>query len=98
MTRHRALILVAVVLALGSVCLSAQPVARGKLPVSAPVSDIHYDVTVDSTTAQTRDLAVTMRFHVTGPAPVVLALPAWSPGHYTLLWFASHVLHIFRPR
>lgn len=33
-----------------------------------------------------------MRFQVAGPKPVVLALPAWSPGHYTLLWFASRVL------
>ncbi len=92
MTRHRAVTLGAVVLALGAARLGAQPAPRAKLPVSAPVSDIHYDVSVDSTTARTRDLAVTMRFHVSGSAPVVLALPAWSPGHYTLLWFASRVL------
>lgn len=92
MTGHRAVILGAVVFAFGWASLDAQSVTHAALPVSAPVSDIHYDVTVDSTTAQTRDLAVTMRFHVSGSAPVVLALPAWSPGHYTLLWFASRVL------
>ncbi len=32
-----------------------------------------------------------MHFRVTGPGPVVLALPAWSPGHYQLLWFARRV-------
>jgi predicted metalloprotease with PDZ domain len=32
-----------------------------------------------------------MSFHVNGASPVVLALPAWSPGHYVLLWFARRV-------
>lgn len=91
MTRHRAIILGAGILALGSATVGAQDEPRVTRPVSAAVSDIHYDITVDSTTARTRDLAVTMRFHVAGSAPVILALPAWSPGHYTLLWFASRV-------
>ena len=92
MTRHRAVLLGAVLLTVGSAMLGAQAAPRAKLPASAPISDVHYDVTVDSTTARTRDLVVTMRFHVAGSAPVVLALPAWSPGHYVLLWFASRVL------
>jgi predicted metalloprotease with PDZ domain len=92
MRHHRAVIFGAVLLAFGSASVGAQVTARAKLPASAPVSDIHYDVTVDSTTVRTRELAVTMRFHVDGSGPVVLALPAWSPGHYTLLWFASRVL------
>ena len=32
-----------------------------------------------------------MSFTVAGTAPVILALPAWSPGHYVLLWFARRV-------
>lgn len=32
-----------------------------------------------------------MTFGVSSTAPVVLALPAWSPGHYELLWFARRV-------
>ncbi|MGH7646710.1 MAG: hypothetical protein ACREND_01220, partial [Gemmatimonadaceae bacterium] len=89
MMRHRAVPLGVVVLAaFGSIRAGAQSEPRHALPASAPISDIHYDVTVDSTTARTRDLAVTMHFHVAGTKPVVLALPAWSPGHYTLLWFA----------
>jgi predicted metalloprotease with PDZ domain len=32
-----------------------------------------------------------MSFQVGGTAPVILGLPAWSPGHYTLLWFARRV-------
>jgi predicted metalloprotease with PDZ domain len=93
MIRHRAVPLGLVVLAaLGSFRAGAQSAPRHALPASAPISDIHYDVTVDSTTARTRDLAVTMHFHVAGTKPVVLALPAWSPGHYTLLWFASRLV------
>ena len=32
-----------------------------------------------------------MSFTVASTSPVILALPAWSPGHYTLLWFARRV-------
>ena len=58
---------------------------------SAPIADISYEVTADSETTAERSLAVAMHFRVTGPGPVVLALPAWSPGHYELLWFARRV-------
>ncbi|HZS60039.1 MAG TPA: PDZ domain-containing protein [Gemmatimonadaceae bacterium] len=60
---------------------------------SAPISDVHYDVTVDSSTAARRDIDVSMRFKVGSDAPIVLSLPAWSPGHYVLLWFARRVSH-----
>ncbi|HEY7895722.1 MAG TPA: hypothetical protein VIC24_12565, partial [Gemmatimonadaceae bacterium] len=97
MLRHHARILgIAAIATAGWQTSDAQASAHESLPVSAPISSVRYDVTVDSTTAATRDLVVTMRFHVDGPKPVVLALPAWSPGHYTLLWFASRVLD-FRP-
>ena len=59
--------------------------------VSAPISAIHYDVTADSAAVGRRQLGVTMTFRATSTRPVVLALPAWSPGHYTLLWFARRV-------
>jgi predicted metalloprotease with PDZ domain len=58
---------------------------------SAPIADVRYDVTVDTATTRKRLLAVAMHFKVGGPGPVVLALPAWSPGHYVLLWFARRV-------
>ncbi len=59
----------------------------------APISNVVYDVTVDSARTAARSLSVAMHFRVAGPGPVVLALPAWSPGHYTLLWFARRVSH-----
>jgi predicted metalloprotease with PDZ domain len=61
--------------------------------VSAPISDVHYDVTVDSATVAHRDIDVSMQFRAGSDAPIVLALPAWSPGHYVLLWFARRVSH-----
>jgi hypothetical protein len=60
---------------------------------SAPIAGVRYDVTLDSATNRTRTLDVAMHFKVAGPGPVVLALPAWSPGHYVLLWFARRVSH-----
>lgn len=93
MTRHHVVLATAAALAMcGAVTSGAQTSPRRPLPASAPISDIRYDVTIDSTTAVTRNLLVTMRFRASGTKPVVLALPAWSPGHYTLLWFASRVL------
>lgn len=59
--------------------------------VSAPISAVHYDVTADSASVGSRKLGVAMTFRTASTKPVVLALPAWSPGHYTLLWFARRV-------
>jgi predicted metalloprotease with PDZ domain len=69
--------------------------ARGSLAqtpkLSAPISGIGYEITADSSAVGRRQLGVAMSFTVAGTAPVILALPAWSPGHYTLLWFARRV-------
>ena len=59
--------------------------------VSAPISNISYEITADSSAVGRRQLGVAMSFTAAGTAPVILALPAWSPGHYTLLWFARRV-------
>ena len=58
---------------------------------SAPISDVRYEITADSASVGRRQLGASMTFHVNGTAPVVLAIPAWSPGHYVLIWFASRV-------
>src|SRR4051812_12013041 len=77
---------IGVIVSAGAHTLSAQP-AR----VSAPISDISYEITADSAAVGRRQLGVSMSFHVAGTAPVILSLPAWSPGHYVLLWFARRV-------
>jgi predicted metalloprotease with PDZ domain len=60
-------------------------------PISAPISNVHYELTADSAAVGSQHLGVVMTFTAGGTAPVLLALPAWSPGHYVLLWFARRV-------
>ena len=70
---------------------AATTAAAQQLYGSAPITDISYEITADSAAVGQRQLGVAMTFDVTGTAPVVLALPAWSPGHYVLLWFSRRV-------
>ena len=64
---------------------------RGRALQSAPISDIVYDVTFDETTARRRMLRVAMAFSPTADEPVVLSLPAWTPGAYEISYFARWV-------
>ncbi len=59
---------------------------------SAPISNIRYDLTFDSTTASRRTIAVAMSFDVAGTGPVLLSLPAWTPGAYEISNFARWVV------
>jgi len=89
---HRALLLL--VLLLPPVPAGAQRVARPAAPPpirSAPVSNLRYDVTFDSATAAERTIKVAVSFDVTGPGPVLLSLPAWTPGAYEITNFARWV-------
>ena len=70
---------------------TAQSALAQRPGISAPISDVRYEITADSAAVGKRQLGVAMSFHVASTAPVILALPAWSPGHYTLLWFARRV-------
>lgn len=58
---------------------------------SAPVSDIRYDVTADRAALAIRRLHVTTSFTTSGASPVVLSLPAWTPGAYEISNFANRV-------
>jgi predicted metalloprotease with PDZ domain len=60
-------------------------------PMSAPISDVRYDVTFDSTTAVRRTLAVAMSFAARSGGDVLLSLPAWTPGDYSIANFARYV-------
>ena len=60
-------------------------------PVSAPISDIRYEIAFDNSTAPLRTLKVSMSFATSGTAPVILSLPAWTPGAYEMTWFAKWV-------
>ena len=83
-------------LAIGALLLGAPPARltaqKPAAPVqSAPLRNLRYEITFDSTTAATRTLKVAMTFDVAGPGPVLLSLPAWTPGAYELTWFARWV-------
>lgn len=78
--------------------LSATAALTGVVPAfaqtprpSAPITDVRYEITADSATVGRRQLGVTMSFQVSSTAPVVLAIPAWSPGHYVLIWFSRRM-------
>jgi predicted metalloprotease with PDZ domain len=58
---------------------------------SAPISDIRYTVTYDRGTAPSRMIRVAMSFTPQGSDPVLLSLPAWTPGAYEMSWFAHWV-------
>jgi predicted metalloprotease with PDZ domain len=52
--------------------------------VSAPVRDVRYELTFMRANAQQRAVDVTMSFATTNAAPVILSLPAWTPGAYEM--------------
>jgi predicted metalloprotease with PDZ domain len=63
-----------------------------RVVVSAPITAVRYEVIVDSAATANQVLGVSMTFRVAGPEPVVLSLPAWTPGYYSLVWFARRVV------
>jgi predicted metalloprotease with PDZ domain len=73
----------AVLLGLGSLPLSAQP--------PSPATNIRYQITFDSATAAERKVRIGMRFDVARAGPVLLSLPAWTPGAYELSNYARKV-------
>lgn len=70
----------------------AQVPAPVAAPVSAPVSGLRFEVRLGRSQALTRTIAVTARMEVTGDRPVLLSVPAWTPGAYEISNFARHVM------
>lgn len=61
-------------------------------PTAAPaVTDLAYTVRFDRRTAAAGRLEITTTFRTDAPGPVVLSLPAWTPGSYELDNFARYV-------
>jgi predicted metalloprotease with PDZ domain len=84
----RAIELASVLLLVASSVIAQQP---NRDTVSAPIRDIRYDVTFTRANAARRTIDVTMRFNVAGAGPVVLSLPAWTPGAYEISNFVRWV-------
>jgi predicted metalloprotease with PDZ domain len=59
--------------------------------VSAPISGVSYQITIDSADAAQRRIHVAMTFTAASADPVLLALPAWTPGSYELTYWARNV-------
>src|SRR5215207_6189680 len=60
--------------------------------VSAPISDVTYELDATAPVLARRRVGVTMRFHVGGDGPVLLSMPAWTPGAYEISNFARRVV------
>lgn len=71
--------------------LAAQSPGARAAELSAPVSNLRYEVSFGRASARARTLHVTTRFTTTGKDPVLLSLPAWTPGAYELSNFARQV-------
>ncbi|MEX2155043.1 MAG: PDZ domain-containing protein [Gemmatimonadaceae bacterium] len=84
---------VLLVLANSSLAL-AQPAVSPPSPrhVSAPISDVRYTVSFTRATAAERRVRVTMTFAADGTDPILLSLPAWTPGSYEISNFSRWVL------
>ena len=58
---------------------------------SAPVAEMRFDVTFGGVEAISAVLDVRVRFRVEGREPVLLSMPAWTPGAYEIADFAKQV-------
>ena len=79
---------------LASLCAFQPAVAQRAstdVPASAPITGVRYEVTADRAGLGQRQLHVVTTFGVAGTAPVVLSLPAWTPGAYDIVNFARTV-------
>jgi predicted metalloprotease with PDZ domain len=65
-----------------------KPDAASAVPRSAPITNLRYGLTLDSANAAAHTIKVAMSFDVTGPGPVLLSLPAWTPGAYEISNYA----------
>ena len=69
----------------------AQRAIAQSADISAPITDVNYTVSFNAASARNRTMRVAMEFRVTGSGPVLLSLPAWTPGAYELSFFSRWV-------
>jgi predicted metalloprotease with PDZ domain len=74
-----------------SLIASLAGVAGAQEPRSAAIGDIVHEVTFDRAAAARRSLGVSTSFTVRGTDPVILSMPAWTPGAYEISNFARYV-------
>jgi predicted metalloprotease with PDZ domain len=71
--------------------LPAQQRAPAAPARSVPVSNLRYEITFDSATAQRSTIGITVSFDVGAKGLVLLSFPAWTPGSYEISNFARFV-------
>ncbi len=86
----RALLFVILAMA-ATASVNGQSAALPGSAISAPITNIAYRVAIDSADAAQRRIRVSMTFSVSSAEPVLLALPAWTPGSYELAYWAKYV-------
>ncbi|MBI2408834.1 MAG: M61 family metallopeptidase [Gemmatimonadetes bacterium] len=70
----------------------AAPAAAQTLAgVSAAITDVRYQLRFDAAHGVMRSVGVEMRFVVRGSGPVLLSLPAWTPGAYEISDYARNI-------
>jgi predicted metalloprotease with PDZ domain len=85
--------LIALILVSGTRASGQAPAVPAPPAISASLSDVRYDVTFTRQTAADRLARVTMTFNAAGQEPVLLSLPAWTPGAYGISNFARWVVN-----
>lgn len=70
---------------------SSPQLAAQSSTTSAPLTNIRYEVIFTRGNAERRLVTSVMTFTVGGTAPVILSLPAWTPGAYEIDNFARNV-------
>lgn len=65
--------------------------AQGDTLRSAPISNVRYEITFDTTQAAARRIDVGMTFDVRSTRPVLLSIPVWTPGSYEIRNFAKYI-------
>lgn len=79
-------------LAAAAPTVTAQPAPGAPSTVrSAPISDVRYRLQFDAAHGVMRSIGVQMTFAVGGSGPVLLSLPAWTPGAYEISDYARNV-------
>ena len=58
---------------------------------SAPIGDVRYDVTINAELGARSLIHSSMTLRTSGADPVLLSLPAWTPGSYALDNFARYI-------
>jgi predicted metalloprotease with PDZ domain len=83
-----------VILSVPALLVALAPAPRASAQAtatSAPLTDIRYQVTFTRANAARRTVSTAMTFTVGGNAPVILSLPAWTPGAYEISNFAKNI-------